>query len=48
MSNNFLSKSYRSLYNVEKCHRASQATDENIIRGIGVEWWIPMDTNTHS
>ena len=34
--------------NVEKCIRASQATDDNIIRRMGFACWITKATNTHS
>ena len=32
----------------EKCGRARQATDDNIIRRIRIACWITKATNTHS
>jgi hypothetical protein len=36
------------LDNVEKCCRAGQVTDENIVRSMRITCWIPKATNTHS
>ena len=34
--------------NVEKCGRARQATDDNIICWMCIAFWIPKSKNTHS
>ena len=44
----FFRKSYRLCDNVEKCGRARQATDDNIIRSMRFACWINKATNKHS
>ena len=46
--NNFLRISCRLWENVERCCRAWQTTDGNIIRRIRFTCWINKATNTHS
>ena len=44
----FPRKSCLLLDNVEKCGRARQATDYNIIRLMRIAFWISKVTDTHS
>jgi len=49
MFNNFPQKSCHLQDNVEKCGRARQATNENIIRQMYIACWITKaKDNTHS
>jgi hypothetical protein len=47
MFDNFPRKSFH-LYNVEKCGRDRQATDENIIWRMRIACWITKATDKHS
>jgi len=44
----FFRHSCRLWDNVEKCCKAGQATDDNIIRRMRIACWIPKATNKHS
>jgi len=46
--NNLFRKLFSLRDNTEKCGRARQATDDNIIRRMSIACWIPKATNTHS
>ena len=48
MFSNVFRKSYRLWENVEKYGRASQATDDNIVRRMLFACWITKATNTRS
>jgi hypothetical protein len=37
----------RAVYNVEKCGRAGEDKDDNIVRNMCIAYWIPKATNTH-
>ena len=41
-------KSRRLCDNVEKCGRAKQATDRDLVRRMRFECWITKATDTHS
>ena len=44
----FVRKSYRFLYNVEKCCRSGHATCDDILQRMRIACYIPKATNTES